>query len=76
MEAIFILIVATTAIIGCVSGNLFACIFTTLAMLPVIAIGIMAANDGYSLILVGGLFALIVAWVPYFVKRLRYDPHY
>ena len=66
LEIILCLTVATLLVIGWARCNLFACVFLTLAILPVWAFALYAEASAIGL---GCFAALVVVWLPVFRKH-------
>lgn len=59
MEILIVLAVISATIVGIIAGNLFFCIFATVAIVPVIVLGI--AGEAPGMVAFGGL-VLAVIW--------------
>lgn len=81
MEILIGLAIATVAAIGWFYGNLFVCVFLSLADAIVAGIGVLGATapnvDAHplgSLMLLGSVVLLVVIWLPRLYRQGRLSP--
>ena len=77
LEILIGLVIATVCVLGWFAGNLFVCVFLTLALLPLAGFGLILATlsmtySGEGALLVLGCLALLgVIWAP---RLCRWHP--